>query len=367
MRSNVANASSYNLAFTRTAIHYWLGVFPQVRRELTAWRIRALAIPNPALRRQALLTLDAKRGNPEGAAAFAVLAPAGTRPAVVRAVVAFQAMYDYLDTLSEDPRSAGAANARQLHSALPSAFAMHTPGTSDDPYRYHSEQCDGGYLAALMHACQNACAVLPRYAIVNARLLVLADHIAEYQAHNSTTTQAAFASWSQTLPAPESDLHWWELAAAAGSSLAIHALIAAASHPTLDHAEADKITRAYFPWVGALHTLLDSLVDQIDDERDGHHSFVGHYRSPNETAQRLGTIARQSVGLLELLPAFQQHLVILAGMTSFYAANLADERGEARQAVGHVLDVLGRRARLPGAIFCLRRLLNASVPGAPAP
>ena len=58
-------------------------------------------IPEPGLRRDALLALQAKSGNAEGLAAFAALAQRRHRRAVVRAVIAYQTALDYLDSLTE--------------------------------------------------------------------------------------------------------------------------------------------------------------------------------------------------------------------------------------------------------------------------
>ena len=63
------------MTFADAARCYWLEIFPFARRELREWRRRAEAIPEPGLRRDALLALQTKSGNAEGLAAFAVLAP----------------------------------------------------------------------------------------------------------------------------------------------------------------------------------------------------------------------------------------------------------------------------------------------------
>ena len=86
------------VTFAGAARCYWLEIFPVARRELREWRRRAEAIPEPGLRRDALLALQTKSGNAEGLAAFAVLAPRGHRRAVVRAVIAYQTTLDYLDS-----------------------------------------------------------------------------------------------------------------------------------------------------------------------------------------------------------------------------------------------------------------------------
>ena len=89
-------------AFAWAAATYWLSIFPVVRREIAGLRKRAEGIPDPVLREEALQAL-AKRGNIEGAAAFATLVPKARRRAVTRALVAFQAAYNYVDMLAEQP------------------------------------------------------------------------------------------------------------------------------------------------------------------------------------------------------------------------------------------------------------------------
>src|ERR1700682_308844 len=91
--------------FMAAARGYWLSVFPRVRRELRLWQRRAGAIPDCTLRQIALDVQQTKRGNIEGSAAFAAFAARAHRPAVVRAQLAFQAIYDYVDTLAEQPHT----------------------------------------------------------------------------------------------------------------------------------------------------------------------------------------------------------------------------------------------------------------------
>src|ERR1700689_4229740 len=73
-------------AFACTVVRYLLLVSPSVRWELAQWRSRARAIPNANLRRTASQALE-KRGNIEGAALFATLAPAIYRARTIRALV----------------------------------------------------------------------------------------------------------------------------------------------------------------------------------------------------------------------------------------------------------------------------------------
>src|SRR6185312_9044343 len=99
--------------FTATVVRYLTTVLPVVTRELRHWHAQASAIPDPTLRANALEALG-KRGNMEGAALFAVLAPRSHRRLSVRALVAFQTAYNYLDMLAEQPSADPVANGAQL-------------------------------------------------------------------------------------------------------------------------------------------------------------------------------------------------------------------------------------------------------------
>ena len=132
-----------------TAGRYLGGVLPEVGAELAYWSARAAEIPDDVLRANALGSLG-NRGNIEGAALFAVLAPRAQRRRAVRALVAFQTAYNYLDALSEEPSEDPVANADQLHKAL--LTALDPAAEHADYYEYNEQRSDGGYLRALVDA-----------------------------------------------------------------------------------------------------------------------------------------------------------------------------------------------------------------------
>ncbi len=123
-------------AFISAARRYWLSVFPAVRRELRHWQLRANEIPDPVLRRLALDAQHHKRGNIEGAAAFAAFVEPASRPLVVRALVAFQTAYDYADILSEQPSPTRAPTGTVCtrRCSLPSTPAFLTLTTTGTPF-----------------------------------------------------------------------------------------------------------------------------------------------------------------------------------------------------------------------------------------
>jgi len=325
--------------FAGAASRYWFGVFPLVGRELRHWHERARQIPDPVLRRLALITQKTERGNLEGAAAFAVLVPRAHRERVIRAVVAFQTAYDYIDTLAEQPSADPIANGHQLHLAL--VTALDPDCEHPDYYEHAPAGSDNGYMRNLIDTCRYAFGALPSHASVAEAALRSTRRMVAYQSLNHGAVgdaRDALARWATSLTPTGTGLRWWETAAGAASSLSVFALIAAAAQPVLAVGEAASTDSAYFPWIGALHVMLDSLVDRSHDIEAGQHCLIDHYASAEEAATRLSAIAGHATRAAELLPKGIEHATILAAMTSFYLSAPA--------------------ASTPGTVLVTRRVLE---------
>ncbi len=303
-------------------------------------------------------TQAGERGNLEGAAVFALLAPRARRAEVVRAAVAFQALYDFLDTLAELPAEDPVANGRTLHRALLAAL---DPARRNECYLQHSGfTADGGYVEELIAACRGALAELPSYDCVAQATAQAAARMVSYQSLNHDSEDGerrALREWAGALTPAGSGLRWWETAAGAASSLGVFALIAAAADPRLSAAEVSASAEAYFPWVGALHVLLDSLVDLNADLRSGDHSLVSHYGGSSQAAERLGRIAGEAAERLEGLARKSEHGLILTAMASFYIARPSAHTPEAAPASAGVRRALGSQARPAVAVLRARSAL----------
>jgi tetraprenyl-beta-curcumene synthase len=306
------------VVFVRAALRYWLAILPRTTVELFRWRRRIALIPDAELRRAALEAL-AKRGNMEGAAAFAALASCRRRGAVVRASVAFQLAYNYADVLAEQSSCDPVGNARHLHESL---FVAVSPG---DPHADYYARCprreDGGYLADVVDACRAALVELPGYAAVEAPARESAARIMAFQSV-SLDTPAVLERWARSLPSKQGELEWWERAAAAGSSLGVHVLIAAAATaPSLTLDELAAIEDAYFPWVGALHSLLDSLVDECEDAATAQLSLVGCYPTTLAADAGMRRLAARALAAARGLPDGRRHEILLAAMACHYLSS----------------------------------------------
>jgi tetraprenyl-beta-curcumene synthase len=352
-------------SFAGAAWRYWLGVFPRVCLERRRRRARALAIPDPLLRRVALES-QCKWGNVEGAAAFAAFVGRRHRGVAARAMMCLQEAYNYLDVLGEQPSSEPAANGRRLHQALLVAL---DPDASHVDYYAHCPQCeDGGYLREIVESCRAALAALPSYPAVAPAAVRAAQRIVEFQSCNTGERQGdlqALERWARAVTPPGSDLRWWEVAAAGGSSMCIYALIALAADPELDLWAPAAVADAYFPWIGALHSLLDNLVDVTEDRATGQHSLIGAYSSPEEAGSRMRWLAERSLRAAASLPGGRGHTLLLAAMASFYLCTPEASTPRALGVTRAVLDTLDGPAAMAMVVFRARLGARRLSPGAP--
>jgi tetraprenyl-beta-curcumene synthase len=360
MRGHAATRSTaLALDFLTAARRYWLHAFPHVRLEAHRWRRRAQAIADPALRRFALEAQHTKRGNVEGSAAFAVLAPAGHRAAVVRAQVAFQSIYDYVDTLSEQPTANPVLNGRQLHQAL--LVALDPSAVHPDYYALYPHSSDNGYLKDMVDACREALATLPSIAAIAVPARRITERIVAYQSLNLTEPQGGHGGlerWALKQTPPDTDLRWWETAASAGSSLGFFALAAVAAQTSLAPDKAIAIEAAYWPWAGALHSLLDSLIDEPEDAAAAQHSLLAYYSGPEETAVRLRLLATETLRALQRLPQGRQHRLIVTGMAGYYLTAHEALTSTGAQASREIVDMLGAIAKPTMLLLGARRAVG---------
>jgi tetraprenyl-beta-curcumene synthase len=346
------------LVFGSTVALYLTNVLPLVRRELVHWRTQAVKISDPVLRAHALEGLS-KRGNLEGAALFAVLAPRSRRRETVRALVAFQVAYNYLDRLAEQMSADPVANGRQLHQAL--LVALDPAATHPDYYSLYPQSDDSGFLRELVDTCRTALTTLPSRATVSVAASAAAARIVAFQSFNLTKYQGdyeALESWARQQAPDSLGLQWWQIAAAGGSSLAVHALIATAANDDVQHQDIEAIEAAYFPWICALHSLLDSLVDVAEDELAGQRNLLSYHANHEQASCAMEALAQRAIDAARSLPDELHHQVILTAMVSHYLSSVdvatPGARAIAESVAGSVGPLLSPTLRL----FKARRMLT---------
>jgi tetraprenyl-beta-curcumene synthase len=342
-------------AFALDCLRYRIGVAPVVRRELCGWHERAQQIPDPALRELALGKLAQEGFHAEAGAMLATPAPRAQRGGVVRAIVALELLYDYLDGRSE---AQDLEEGRRLFAVFTGALAE--PGT-DQASEILSDAADRAYLLGLAGAVRDSLAQLPAVGTVRAALRDAAAHGSEAQLR--VHTGAEVESWARS-QASGTGLQWREfLAGAAASVIACHALIAAGAREGIGHEEARELAAAYLP-LCALTTLLDGLVDHQGDPQDamtggreGEDGYIGFYPDRHALAAALSGLADGALTQARGRRDGAHHVAMVAGVVAYYATAPGARSGFAR---GVIAQLRGRFGLLILPMIALMRAWRAA-------
>jgi tetraprenyl-beta-curcumene synthase len=305
------------LALVVANARYWTTVAPSVRVELERWRARAEAIDDPQLRALAVSKLEGERFNAEAGAMLATLAPRAHRRNVVTAIVALQVLFDLLDGLTERPLQDPLADGERL-------FMPFTDALRQGPERRAAQRRaeDSSYLWELSQAASGAVAGLPAREAVLEPALASARRAAQAQVRMHAATRFGveqLREWAQT-QAHGTDLRWRELVAGAASSvLAVHALIAAAADARSTPVQAVRIADAYLS-ICVVLTLLDSLVDQDQDERAGEAGYISLYEDHALLLEELPELTRRASAQARDLPHGAHHVMMLTGVVAYYTS-----------------------------------------------
>ncbi|MHB8242237.1 MAG: DUF2600 family protein [Solirubrobacteraceae bacterium] len=314
-------SASATIALLRANTRYWSNVAPLVHEQLEHWQARAQAISHPLLRALALEKLGDEGFNAEVAATLATLAPRIHRRRVVKAIVALEVLFDYLDGLTESPSQERPGDGARLFAAFTDAVAPATE-RHGDYYRHHT-CCDlSGYMDELVGTVRFALADLPGTTKLADLLRRVATRSSEAQlrVHSVTLTGVGQLERWATHNAAGTSLEWREfLAGAASSVLAVHALIAAAADHRTTYAQALEIDRAYLS-ISVLPTVLDSLVDYDRDLASGRPGYVRLYEDREVLQRRISRVIADAVQRARRIPNGPHHVMTIVGIVAYYTS-----------------------------------------------
>jgi tetraprenyl-beta-curcumene synthase len=345
------------VALARAAIRELRWGLRDVSREVDRWRTVAAGIPDEALRHDALQAIDRKRANIDGAALFWTLPRLRSR-GLLRLLVAYEILADFLDCTSERAAHVGTRNGLQLHLALIEAL---DPGLRvSDYYRHHPWAQDGGYVRALVDTCRHACDRLPSYEAVRPflhRAACLTQVLALNHEPDPSRRDAALKLWAAEHFPADNELSWFELTGGASAWLTILALLALAAEPRRDVREAQDTYAVYLPWVSLTGTMLDSYGDIAEDAATAAHSYIAHYDSTDAAARRITEIIRRSLDGAASLRDGERHLVIASCMIAMYLSKDTVRTPDTRAFTQSLTHAAGPLTRLLTPVLRVWRLV----------
>lgn len=302
-------------------LRYWSRVAPLVKAQILRWEERAHQITDVSLHELAANKLRDERFNAEVAATLATLSPANRRPAVIKALVAYEILYDYLDGLTELPSLAPIRDGQQLYRALSDALVAPPQAETNDYFHYFLTS-DGGYLEELVSTVRESLTSLPSYRCIVPLALRAAGRCAEAQTRAHAVSHLGTAQLEQWAKR-ETDkwrfpLGWRGfLAGAASSILTVHALITIAAAQSVSCREAASLDSLYLS-TAVLSTLLDGLVDYEADQHAGRHSYLRYYPDTDLLAEDLAGAAREAIAISRSLRCGPHHAMTTVGVVAYY-------------------------------------------------
>lgn len=323
--------------------------------ELTRWNYLAGKIPDPELRRQAIASLKLKRFHAQGGAVYALYPAVASHENILKFIVAFQTISDYLDNLCDRAGVEDEAAFRQLHLAMFDAVAPE--GDLHDYYRYYPYHDDLGYLNLLVTECRTELLKFPAYRLILSSLKEQIQLYADLQSLKhlrKSIRLSRLSSWAKSYQEYYPDLLWGEFAAATGSTLGIFLLFAAASEESLTAAETARIDKAYFPYIHGLHILLDYYIDAQEDQKMGDLNFVQYYSNQQQCQTRLQFFIGESLKKSAFLRYPKFHQTVIMGLLAMYLSDAKAHTAANQSTTNELLRTGG-----PTAIFyhnCCRLL-----------
>ncbi len=301
-------------------IRFMTRIVPLSAAALETIRERAQTIPDPQLRAEALSSVDRKAYHVAGACILATFLPPDAARKYVAIVAPLETIYDYLDNLCDRHPEVGVEAYPVLHLAIGDALDPQAP--LRDYYARGPAGDDGGYLRDLVRRTQQALAHAPHLDLLGPHFAQAATLYGEMQTHKhypAGEREQRCVAWYERHRERYADIDWHEFASAAGSQFHVYGPLYEAF---LGRRDAIAGTYdAYFPYVSALHVLLDAFIDQAEDREHGELNFTHVYGGAAALRRRVRSLFDAAKARLRVLPGDRAHRFVLDVMTLFYLSH----------------------------------------------
>ncbi len=301
-------------------VRFMTRVVPLSAASLEAIRERAQMIPDDQLRAEALSSVDRKAYHVAGACILATFLPPDAARNYVAIVAPLETIYDYLDNLCDRHPDVGVEAYPVLHLAI--ADALNPDAPLRDYYARGPSGDDGGYLRDLVARTQRALAVAPHLDLLTPHFAHAAALYGEMQTHKhypAGEREQRCVAWYEGHRDRYADIDWHEFACAAGSQFHVYGPLFEAFRGRRDAIAGTY--DAYFPYVSALHVLLDAFIDQAEDREHGELNFSHVYGGAGALRSRVRILFATARARLRALPGDRAHRFVLDVMTLFYLSH----------------------------------------------
>lgn len=309
---------NYGLTLVYKLVRY---IFPEVGNQLKYWSTICDAIEDRFLRIQALSSIKNKKFHVQGGCIYA-LYPGTNIKQATKFIVSLQTISDYLDNLCDRAEKKDESAFRQLHLAM--IDSVDPFSIVNNYYHYYPYKNDNNYLGSLVETCKAQIRSLPSYYLVYDsinKFVELYSDMQTYKHLEDGVRENSLKNWAEYYSSLYPEITCWEFSAAAGSTLGIFVLFAAAFSQDLTLKEVKMIEASYFPWICGLHILLDYYIDAQEDIQMGDLNFTNYYHSLKQCEERIEFFLKRSLESCSKLPYPEFHITIIKGLLSMYLSD----------------------------------------------
>ncbi|HHV99736.1 MAG TPA: tetraprenyl-beta-curcumene synthase family protein [Clostridiaceae bacterium] len=302
-------------------LKYIKKIFPQVDASLAYWSKIATKGKDNVLVKQALASIGLKKFHAQGGSVYA-LYPKVDAQRMVKFIVAFQTISDYLDNLCDRAGVKDESAFRQLHLAM--LDAVDPLRDINNYYYYYPYKDDGGYLEQLVNECREQVKGLPSYNLVIEyikKYIHLYVDLQTYKHLSLKVREECLKVWASYYMDRYPDIDWWEFAAATGSTLGVFVMLASAFDESLTPENVAALDHAYFPWICGLHILLDYYIDSQEDIQMGDLNFTNYYKNLKQCEERLAFFSENALNACSKLQYKEFHLTVVKGLLAMYLSD----------------------------------------------
>jgi tetraprenyl-beta-curcumene synthase len=343
-RAERAYRQNTGISQIQLLFHFIHHTLPRVQTLLNHWRIEAKLCGDEELRLQALNSIAGKDFHCQGGAVFAVPYPE-QEDVLLRVIVAYQTLCDYLDNLCDRAECLDGQAFRELHASLLDALTLDSE--KHLYYRTYPYQNDGGYIDKMVDECRQSLQQLPSYHLVQADAINLAGLYIDLQVKKHVAWEERekdLIEWASAHVAEYPGVLWNEYAAATGSTLALFALFGLAAGDEVNPVEVRTTVQTYFPWICGLHILLDYFIDQEEDRIGGDLNFTFYYPDQALMIKRFKTFIKEAHTQASRLPDPSFARTVIEGLLAMYFSDKKVENQGFHHAARELINESGRGA-----------------------
>lgn len=257
-------------------------------------RIRKLSIKSNA--REAL----EKNRFDSAVSSICMLSPNVDIPMAADAIISFQAIIQYLNTICIHSSTSTEPFLRLIFSSLKDALNLRSD-SYEQYFTFFPSKDDDGYLTILVEKCRQKMHVLPSYDVIRDQLAAFLTLFIDLQitkfSSDDNAKEVNLTNWSSAHGQKYPELSNWEFCMAIDSTLSIQLLLSLATDPDLTEQKAETLNSSFFPWICCIQKILEGYINYNDDLSSGNINYDFYYENLKEYENRIIFFMKKASGL----------------------------------------------------------------------